>query len=89
MLRLDITDVANNVVSQVVSDPVPFLPRVQHCQTSPGHLAKYSLDLRLQSSSHLAKLCCFLEGQGPVECEGVTTGTNLVEAIAPAVYLVV
>ena len=69
-----ITDVANYVVSEVLSDPAPLLPGVQHGQTSPGHLAK---------------LDCFLVGEGPVEGEGVTTRTNLVEAIAPAVYLVV
>ena len=79
------------MVSQVLSDPLPLLPGVQHGQASPGDLRKYSLrpETTAFSSSHLAKLCCVLVGQGPVECEGVATRTNLVEAIAPAVYLVV
>ena len=70
----NITDVADNMVSQVLQHPLPLLPRVQHGQSTPRDLAK---------------LRCFLVGQGPVECEGVAARTNLVEAIAPAVYLVV
>ena len=88
LLKWNITDVANNMIGQVMSQPLPLLLGIKHSQTSPGHL-KSNDSLRLRQFSHLAKLCCFLVGNGPVESEGVTTGTNLVEPTASAVYLVV
>ena len=53
MLMLDITYVANNVISQVMSQPLPLLPGVQDGQTSTGHLTTFEIEIEIFISTAL------------------------------------
>ena len=79
------------MLCQVMSYPVHLSPGVQHSQFTSRHLGNsYIRVLRtLESRLHLAKLLSFLIGDRPVECECVTSRTNLIESIATTVYFVV
>ena len=77
MYPLAPTDVAGHMLDEVSPEPGPLLLRVQHGQAAPRHLLSRGAVPAVREATYIAECLRLLEGDGPVEGEGVAALPHL------------